>query len=90
MIFFKCVPVLPSERQERSTAQHEEAGDASYHTHNNKRVHQATDADLAQLSQRGSVKDVAYRMRILVLRVLDKPHSTWPHDTPAARKEHSK
>ena len=84
------VPSLPAYRKYRSIPNEEQNSKAPDTTSNDHRVHERTDEEFAELSEGGSVQNVADGMEILVLWVLDEPHRTRTHNISASPQQDGK
>lgn len=78
------IPSLPPYREYGSVSNEEQDGEAPDTTSNDHRVHERANEEFAELSEGGSIQNVADGMEILILRVLDEPHRTRTHDISAS------
>lgn len=78
------IPSLPAYRKYRSVSNEKQDCKAPDSTSDDHCVHERADEKFSELSEGGSVQDVADGVEVLILGVLDEPHRTWTHDISAS------
>ena len=84
------LPYLPAERHDCTAAQPKNARHSRYTAGHDEPIHHSAQDELADLHECWTFEDVADRVEVLVLRVLDEPHCSGTHDTSASREKDRK
>jgi hypothetical protein len=87
---YMILPGFPPERQQRGGENLHNEGNVPHPTKNHERIHDCTLEEFVKVGKGGSFEYIPDGMHVLVLRVLDEPHSSGTHDLATTTEEDSK